>query len=145
MATKKNDEAVEKQTLSLDEAQEAIAKMLAEAQAKAEAIVADAQARVKACVSNEDEEKKISRKKAKEENLARGEELVEIKLFKDNGRYKDDVFVSCNGETCAIKRGVRVKVKRKFVEILENSENQDFETDEMIKAMDGKSEKIADL
>ena len=53
------------------------------------------------------------------------EEYVEIQLFKDGKDYKDDVFVSCNGENCLIKRGVPVKVKRKFAIILEQSSRQD--------------------
>lgn len=53
------------------------------------------------------------------------EEYVEIQLFKDGKDYKDDVFVSCNGENCLIKRGVPVKVKRKFALILEQSAQQD--------------------
>ena len=53
------------------------------------------------------------------------EEYVEIHLFKDGKDYKDDVFVSCNGENCLIKRGVPVKVKRKFALILEQSSRQD--------------------
>ena len=62
------------------------------------------------------------------------EEYVEIKLFKDNGKYKDDVYVSCNGENCVIQRGVRVKVKKKFAEILDHSEHQDYETSLLIEA-----------
>lgn len=54
-----------------------------------------------------------------------GDELVEIELFKDGDRYKDDVFVSVNGERCLIKRGVRVKVKRKFAAALEDAARQD--------------------
>jgi len=53
------------------------------------------------------------------------EEYVEIQLFKDGNDYKDDVFVSCNGENCLIKRGVPVKIKRKFALILEQSAQQD--------------------
>ncbi len=53
------------------------------------------------------------------------EEYVEVQLFKDGKDYKDDVFVSCNGENCLIKRGVPVKVKRKFALILEQSAQQD--------------------
>ena len=53
------------------------------------------------------------------------EEYVEIQLFKDGKDYKDDVFVSCNGENCVIKRGIPVKVKRKFALILEQSSRQD--------------------
>ena len=33
-----------------------------------------------------------------------------IRLFKDNERYRDDVFVSVNGRTFQIKRGVEVQV-----------------------------------
>ena len=47
--------------------------------------------------------------------------------------YKDDVFVSVNGENCVIKRGERVKIKRKFAEILDNSEHQDYETAQLIE------------
>ena len=56
------------------------------------------------------------------------DELVEIKLFKDTGRYKDDVFVSVNGDNVLIKRGEKVLVKRKFAEVLEASDRQDLET-----------------
>ena len=59
-------------------------------------------------------------------------ELVEIKLFKDNHRYKDDVFVGVNGENVLIQRGVPVKVKRKFAEVLAETERRDLETARMI-------------
>lgn len=52
------------------------------------------------------------------------EEYVEVFLFKDDRNYKNDVFVSCNGDNCVIKRGEPVMVKRKFAEILENSDKQ---------------------
>lgn len=58
------------------------------------------------------------------------EELVEIQLFKDGKDYKDDVFVSINGENCMIKRGFPVKVKRKFALILDNSQTQDIRANE---------------
>ena len=35
---------------------------------------------------------------------------VRIHLFKDNGRYKDDVFVGVNGVNYMIQRGVDVEV-----------------------------------
>lgn len=139
-------ESGEKQSLSLADVQAAIAKMLAEAQAQADAIVANAEAKVKSYIKEDDDaEKKHAKAKAKEENLAWGEERVRIKLFKDAKNYKDPKFVSCNGETILIQRGVYVDVKRKFVEILDNSEIQDCQTNEMIANMDGKSEKLADL
>lgn len=54
------------------------------------------------------------------------EELVPIKLFRDNDKYTDDVFVAVNGEGCLIKRGETVMIKRKFAEVLEQSDKQDM-------------------
>lgn len=120
MATKKENE------MNLADVQAEIAKMLEEAKAEAAKIVAEAKGNTAA---DEEKAKKIA------EDKARGEELVEIKLFKDTGKYKDDVFVGCNGDTIAIKRGERVTIKRKFAEILDNSERQDYETAELITRM----------
>jgi len=53
------------------------------------------------------------------------EEYVEVQLFRDGKDYRDDVFVSCNGENCLIKRGVPVRIKRKFALILEQSARQE--------------------
>ena len=72
-------------------------------------------------------------KKAREKEEAYYNELVEVKLFKDNNKYKDDVFVSVNGENCVIKRGEKVKIKRKFAEVLDNSDLQDYETSKLIE------------
>ena len=41
-----------------------------------------------------------------------GEEYVSVRLFKDSGKYKDDLLVCVNGESCLIQRGVTVQVKR---------------------------------
>lgn len=51
-------------------------------------------------------------------------ELVDVFLFKDGDKYKDDVFVGVNGRTWVIKRGVTVKVPRYVKEVLDNSMNQ---------------------
>jgi hypothetical protein len=120
MATKK-----EEQALNVDEVQALIKKMLDEAKAEAAKIVEEAKAAsgVKSNWSTED----------KAAHEAEMNELVEVKLFKDNDKYKDPVFVGCNGETIAIERGIRVKIKRKFAEILENSDNQDYETSKLIE------------
>ncbi|HJB58781.1 MAG TPA: hypothetical protein H9771_03825 [Candidatus Faecalibacterium faecipullorum] len=53
------------------------------------------------------------------------EEKVRIKLFKDNGRYKGDLFVSVNGVNYKIRRGVEVEVPRSVAEVLEHSQRQD--------------------
>ena len=101
-------------------------EMLANAKAEAEKIIADA----KASVSGEKTEEQ---KKAEEERKAYMNELVEVRLFKDNNKYKDDVFVSVNGENCVIKRGIPVKIKRKFALLLETSDMQDYETSMLIE------------
>ena len=61
-------------------------------------------------------------------------EYVAVKLFRDNDRYKDDVYVAVNGHNCLIKRGEWVKIKRKFALVLDQSEIQDMQTAEMLEA-----------
>ena len=68
-------------------------------------------------------------------------EEVEIQLFKDSGKYKDDVYVAVNGKNCLIQRGKPVKVKRKFAEVLRQSLEQDNETADMIKELESEYEK----
>ena len=46
---------------------------------------------------------------------------AQIKLFKDNGQYKDDVFVAVNGRAFQIMRGVEVEVPLCAAEVLENA------------------------
>ena len=47
---------------------------------------------------------------------------VRIKLFKDNSRYKEDLFVSVNGVNYKIRRGVEVEVPPEVAEVLEHSQ-----------------------
>lgn len=61
------------------------------------------------------------------------EEMVEIRLFKDNNKYKDDVYVGVNGRGYLIKRGQTVRVPRAVYEIIENSRNQDEYTARLIE------------
>lgn len=124
---------------------------LAEMQAQMAEMMAEAKRAQEEAARMLDEAKRLSggkivtaeRAAEIEADRVRGEELVEIKLFKDTGKYKDDVFVGCNGETIAIKRGERVKIKRKFAEILDNSEHQDYETAQMIEQKSGEWERKA--
>ena len=78
-----------------------------------------------------------------EEN-ARLDEYVEIELFRDGDRYKDDVFVAVGGENCLIKRGEPVRVKRKFALALEQSRRQDIAAAAFIAACKGPA-RLADL
>ena len=136
MATaKKTDE----HELTLAQVQEKIAEMLAQAKAEAEKIVEDAKTAAQHKVAGMTEEEKAEYDKHMDE-------LVEVKLFKDNNKYKEPVFVGVNGETIAIERGVRVKIKRKFAEVLDNSDNQDYETSMLIEAKSSEGRKaIAEM
>ena len=53
---------------------------------------------------------------------------VRIRLFKDNSRYKGDLFVSVNGVNYKIRRGVEVEVPPEVAEVLEHSQQQDERT-----------------
>ena len=130
MATKK-ETVTETPELNMSDIQAQVAAILAQAQAEAKKIVEDAKAAVG--------KKNTSGMTAEElaEHNALMNEYVEVKLFKDNGKYKDDVFVAVNGENCLIRRGERVKIKRKFAEVLDNSEHQDYETAMLIEQKSG--------
>ena len=65
--------------------------------------------------------------------------LVEIELFRDNKDYKDNVFVAVNGESYVIARGRKVKIKKKFADVIENSMRQDIKT---ARLMDNKSDEF---
>lgn len=94
-----------------------------EAQKKAEEILAAAEAKTAPIPA----EAKIA------EINAAGEEYVIVELFKDNDKYSDDVFVAVNGEGCNIPRGRRVKIKRKFWDVLNQSRAQDVKTAQLIQ------------
>ena len=70
--------------------------------------------------------------------IKRGEELIEVTLFKDNDKYKEDVYVAVGGKNCVIKRGVPVKIKRKYYLALKQSNAQD---DAAAKLMEAACEK----
>lgn len=60
------------------------------------------------------------------------DDLVTIQLFRDNDKYKNDVFVAVNGQSCLIQRGKPVQVKRKFARVLEQSMSQDIAASELM-------------
>lgn len=131
-----------KEDFNIEEAQAKLAQLIAEAEAaKSEAQELLEEARKAAGAKSAEEEEK-ARKAA--EHRAYMEEYVDVKLFKDNDKYKDPVFVSVNGENCVIERGVRVKIKRKFAEVLDHSEHQDYETSKLIEQAT-QTKKLGDL
>lgn len=137
----KNDKKIEDQveqimSPELETIKAQIAKMLEEAKAEAAAIISDAKEQAKAVADG----KNTVSEEAKKVNDYWNEE-VEIQLFKDSGKYKDDVYVAVNGENCLIQRGKPVKVKRKFAEVLRQSLEQDNETADMIRELESEYEK----
>ena len=64
------------------------------------------------------------------------EKMVKLKLFKDNGQYKDDVFVAVNGRTFQIVRGEEVEVPASVAAVLEHSEAQDRRTAELMERLE---------
>ena len=131
MANEKKADKVE--SFNLADVAKQVEEMLAKAKAEAEKIVADAKASVSSELTEE-------QKKAIEDRKAYWNEYVEITLFKDNNKYRDDVPIGINGEICMVQRGKKVKIKRKYADVLENSNRQDFETSELI---DRKSKEFA--
>ena len=123
MATKKEpaneQEQMDKAVGTADAAREA-EEIIAQARAEADKILADAKAAA------------VAQAEAPAPSPAPAtswdEELVPIRLFKDNERYKDDVFVAVNGERVQIRRGETVRIKRKFAQVLEQSMRQDTAT-----------------
>ena len=63
---------------------------------------------------------------------AKEKEYDYVELFKDNKDYKDDVFVCVNGKNIVIKRGEKVKVEKKYKEVIDHSLMQDKKTAELM-------------
>ena len=58
---------------------------------------------------------------------------VKIKLFKDNGEYREPVFVAVNSENYLIRRGEEVEVPDYIARVLERSAKQDASTAALIE------------
>ena len=61
-----------------------------------------------------------------------GPKMVKVKLFKDSGKYKSDVFCCLNGKAILVQRGVEVEVPAAYAKVLEESARQDGKTAELI-------------
>ena len=75
--------------------------------------------------------------------INKNEEYVEVKLFKDNEKYTDDVYVAVGNQNCIIKRGIPVKIKRKFYLALIQQEEQDIKTARLME-MQSEGKEIKD-
>lgn len=67
-------------------------------------------------------------------------EMVSIRLFSDNGRYKGYLFVSVNGVNYQIKRGVTVQVPPEVAEVIQHSEEQDAQSAARMEAIIARGE-----
>ena len=70
------------------------------------------------------------------------EEMVTIKLFKDNDKYKDDVFVGRNGMQYLIQRGVEVRVPVGIANILKRQEEVDASVATKIEEATARAAKV---
>ena len=120
------------EAIDLADISKQVEEMLAKAREEAQKIVADAKASVSGELTAE-------QKKANEEREAYWNELVPVQLFRDNSKYKDDVFVSVGDDNCVIKRGEKVMIKRKFAAELDQSDLQDYETSLLIEQKSGEA------
>lgn len=84
------------------------------------------------------EAEKISAIRANEEYM---KQPVTIKLFKDNGKYRDDVYVAVNDRSYLIKRGVEVTVPRFIEQALKNSLSQDEYVASLVEKLQNDFEK----
>ncbi len=72
-------------------------------------------------------------KKQKGAKAAEDDGLVDFYAFKDNDKYKDDIFVAINGKALKIKRGVKVRIPKAYAEVLQQSQEQDTATADLIE------------
>lgn len=77
-------------------------------------------------MANDTEKSKTPEDKAPEKGSPEWyAEEVQIRVFRDGERYKDDVFVGVNGKGYLIKRGEDVMVPRFVAEIINQSLDED--------------------
>lgn len=67
---------------------------------------------------------------AKSNEAERTEKLM---LFKDNDKYRDDLFVCVNGRSYLIQRGVEVEVPWFVAEVIKNAMKAESEAMERLK------------
>ena len=77
----------------------------------------------------------------KQKAIDRMNERVPITLFKDNGKYKNDLVVQLAGVAYQIKRGVQVMIPRAVYDIVIRSQKQDQKTANMLDSMQEEYEK----
>ena len=88
-------------------------------------------------------EKKTKAEETKAEQAYDPNELVEYFAPLLPGGKQKDIWVAVNGETCVIKRGVSVKIKRKFYDALQNAQRQQLAAYQAMAQIQKQGEKPA--
>ena len=126
-------QAKEHETVTLEALKAQIEAMRAAYEAEIAALRDEKQAELRETSAKSEKVKKFLR-----EQEAWLNEYVEVRLFKDNEKYKDDVYVAINGKNCVIRRGVWTRIRRKFALLLDQSEIQDLRTAELMEREAGR-------
>ena len=126
-------QAKEHETVTLEELKAQIEAMRTAYEAQIAALRDDKEAELREVSAKSEKFKKFLR-----EQEAWLNEYVEVRLFKDNEKYKDDVYVAINGKNCVIRRGVWTRIRRKFALLLDQSEIQDLRTAELMEREAGR-------
>lgn len=69
---------------------------------------------------------------------------VSIQLFKDGGKYKDDLYIGINNKSWQIQRGVPVTVPFYVAQAIQESMTQDAATAKMIEIKELEFQRLAD-
>ena len=123
----------EKESVTLQQLQEEMQEMRREYEKQLKALKSSVKAKSDAKGEETDRFKSFLR-----DQEAWLNEYVEVRLFKDNEKYKDDVYVAINGKNCVIRRGVWTRIRRKFALLLDQSEIQDLRTAELMEREAGR-------
>jgi len=124
----------------LDDALKQAKEIVALATKKAEEIIAKAEK----TAGNSEVAAKLPYDKRPEilAEIKRGEDSVDAYLFSDNDKYKDDVYVSIGGSNILIKRGVSVKIPRKYDAIIKQAQKQNNVATAYVDSLAGKNIEI---
>ena len=76
-----------------------------------------------------------TKKQAVREEAFDPRQMVKIKLFRDNNRYKEPLFVSVNNYTALIQRGVQVEVPYFVARHIEEMNAQDEATAMLVEGL----------
>ena len=88
-------------------------------------------------------EEKAAVTEAKEETKQK--DTVKIKLFRDEGKYKDPLFVQINGRSFLIKRGEPVTVPVEVAAVVNQSLMQDGHAAQLIRGLTSKPQDMGQM